>query len=494
MEASAQNDKKDQGIPVPDATAGGGKEPRKKPKSSILKRLVKWIVIPVFCLAILWTLVAVIWNWSSSEKLNKKLDELRRRGEPLSAHDIQEHYEKLLSGIERNGAHLYLAAFEAIKNDRNNKEWESLPVIDGKVPPPGAKLSPETDGKVQDFLEKHKWFFEVVELAQQCKGCMFPRQYTDGAEMCLPELASIRSAVRIVLLKCYWAACRDDFDTAVGAIEAAFRLAKDLDDDWTLIARLVQVAVTHVSISQLEHLLSAGAISADQLARLERVVPEGLDMDSYTMSLIAERGAMGLWAFDEVLGGNATVNSLCGNGETEFSSCLWWIVPSGLLKDQCIRYLDFMTTMIDFTKLPPTEARARIHKDFQVFVEERRQGGAIAAVENFVLDLLLPALHSCYDKYVAGSQRLALARAAVTLERFRAEKGSLPETLDELVPAFMDKVPEDHFAQGKIRFLKDAKGYTVWSVGCDGVDNKGARDTSNNDGRDGFDIVVRIER
>lgn len=495
MEANVQNKKENQNTQALNATMSGDKGLQKKPRLSILKRIVKWGVLVVFCLVALWALVTVIWNWSADRRLDKKLTQLRARGEPLTVSDLQRHHEKLLADIERNGAYLYLAALKSLKKGYC-KEEQLLPIINGQLPTLGERLSAGEAQKALDFLEKHTWFFELVELAQQCDDCVFPRQYTDGPAMSLPELGLLRKASRIILLKCYWATSRGDFDTAISSLGTVFRMARDIGNDWLLITQLVRVAIIREGISLLEHLLSAGALSADQLARLEKSVPETLDMDSYIMSLIAERGAAGLWCFDKMLAESATIFSMLNGGEIEkFLNYIWWLVPRGVVKDQCVRYLDFMTAMIDYAKLPPHEGRVRIRDHYNAFEKELKGGGMFAYVQNFLLELLVPLLDTSYIQYLVGSQRLILAHTVLALERFRLERGTLPETLDELVPEYIDRVPDDCFSSGKIRYLKDAKGYTVWSVSADGVDNGGKKPSLGyRESDDGFDIVVRIEK
>lgn len=77
-------------------------------------------------------------------------------------------------------------------------------------------------------------------------------------------------------------------------------------------------------------------------------------------------------------------------------------------------------------------------------------------------------------------------RTMLALECFKADKGHLPDSLDELVPAYLAKVPLDwltptpcnpiHYI--KVDPAKDPLGreYLVYSVGRDGVDDQGKFD------------------
>ncbi|HUS34084.1 MAG TPA: ABC transporter permease [Verrucomicrobiae bacterium] len=64
--------------------------------------------------------------------------------------------------------------------------------------------------------------------------------------------------------------------------------------------------------------------------------------------------------------------------------------------------------------------------------------------------------------------------AVCALERYRNDKGKLPEKLDELVPNYLSAVPHDVFTGQPLHYVRssDLKDFTIYSVGPDGADNK----------------------
>ncbi len=67
-----------------------------------------------------------------------------------------------------------------------------------------------------------------------------------------------------------------------------------------------------------------------------------------------------------------------------------------------------------------------------------------------------------------------LARIGAALERFRLERDRYPETLDELVPAFLLEVPDDPYADGGPPRYVSAEGERrLWSRGPDRSDDGG---------------------
>jgi hypothetical protein len=91
----------------------------------------------------------------------------------------------------------------------------------------------------------------------------------------------------------------------------------------------------------------------------------------------------------------------------------------------------------------------------------------------------------------------------LALESYRARVGRYPDSLDALVPNELERVPADRFAAGgTLRYrpldaaAKDAaRGYVLYSVGHDGVDNGGkAHATANSNAAnrvgDGYDLIL----
>jgi len=90
---------------------------------------------------------------------------------------------------------------------------------------------------------------------------------------------------------------------------------------------------------------------------------------------------------------------------------------------------------------------------------------------------------------------IAIAVAAF-VERFRLARGSLPENLNELVPQFLSAVPGDPFDGQPLRYHRLGKGYVIYSVGRDGLDDGGREkpaDWKSSD-KTTYDITVTVER
>jgi hypothetical protein len=58
----------------------------------------------------------------------------------------------------------------------------------------------------------------------------------------------------------------------------------------------------------------------------------------------------------------------------------------------------------------------------------------------------------------------------LALARYRADRGRYPEALDDLVDAYLRRVPLDVFSSTNLRYRREGDGFVLWSVGPDGED------------------------
>lgn len=71
--------------------------------------------------------------------------------------------------------------------------------------------------------------------------------------------------------------------------------------------------------------------------------------------------------------------------------------------------------------------------------------------------------------------QLRTARVSLAIQRYRLATGNLPDTLADLVPTYLDAVPEDPFDGRTLRSEKLETGFVVYSVGEDRMDDGGKK-------------------
>lgn len=105
-----------------------------------------------------------------------------------------------------------------------------------------------------------------------------------------------------------------------------------------------------------------------------------------------------------------------------------------------------------------------------------------------MLNLLLPAITQTLIAEYRAEQRVRNLRLTLGLAAYRDERGRYPERLDQLSPAHLREVPQDVFTGEPLVYRREDRGYTLYSVGANGIDDGGRDERSE---PPGDDLVIR---
>jgi hypothetical protein len=155
----------------------------------------------------------------------------------------------------------------------------------------------------------------------------------------------------------------------------------------------------------------------------------------------------------------------------------------GLAAGDHLTYLKLMKQLVDVSAGPPKTMRERPPE-----IESECQN---APKLYFITHLLVPALGRVTAEELHSLARLRATRAGIAVERFRLANGRLPDSLDELVPKFLDAVPSDPFDDNPIRYKKLPKGFVTYSIGPDLKDD-GGKERDAKHWNAGYDITFIV--
>jgi hypothetical protein len=112
-----------------------------------------------------------------------------------------------------------------------------------------------------------------------------------------------------------------------------------------------------------------------------------------------------------------------------------------------------------------------------------------AMMGNVLTSLMLPAFNKVHDAGDRGDQVRRNLTVAFALAAYQRNKGRYPAKLEELVPRHLKTVPADLFSDKPLIYRLEGKGYLLYSVGLNGIDEDGR---SYGDVPPGDDLSVRI--
>ncbi len=146
-------------------------------------------------------------------------------------------------------------------------------------------------------------------------------------------------------------------------------------------------------------------------------------------------------------------------------------------------FLSLMNRRINEVQLPMHEQAAR-DKQFEQEVRQLPQNAVLTR-------MLLPSLAKLGDAFRRKHALLRCTIVALAAERYRREKKSWPDKLDQLCPQYLAAVPLDPYDGKPLRYRHVKDGVVIYSVGQDAADNGGNIDLER-PGLSGVDVGVRL--
>ena len=193
-------------------------------------------------------------------------------------------------GAGDNAATLWQDIFPHIK-DKNDSgltqdDWDSITSIASGNPPPTQKELER--GRVA--MAKLGPVLDDVVSTSKLRKCDFEHDYSQGFEMKVPELSSMRQAARILGARANLALADGDWDTYLDSAGASSNLSRQVAQSPMLISSLVSGGVSQYPILSAQHLVDEGSLTPDKAAKLlEAMDPlRGADPHGYSAAMNEE--------------------------------------------------------------------------------------------------------------------------------------------------------------------------------------------------------------
>ena len=397
------------------------------------------------------------------------IDAIRRRGYPATLAELDAWYPYVPPA--ENAALVYTNAFGLLTNSTGpitnltSGTW---------LPPIGQGLSPQERSELKAVLAQNQAALHLLHSAPASGRSRYPIHLQDGPETLLPHLGTLKRAVSLVAAEAFLHATDGDAEKSTQAFLVAGQVAESVSEEPIIISQLVRYASWNILLTRLERALSVAPFTDTHLASLEEIVetaerPRAMARaaaggQATHLSLYTDRKIMKR-AFKDTLGFTGHAGPFLA---TAFVSLLR---VTGLLAKDRAFYCETMGKDIAALELPYPARLAAVQQ--------------MAAITNtpsrfYFSRMLLPALDKANNRDASHVALVRVAAAALAVERFRLAHGkALPESLEQLVPAYCQAVPTDPFDGKPLRYKTRGGSYAVYSIGNDGQDNGGVVWDSN---------------
>lgn len=415
---------------------------------------------------------AIVWNLVVPRP-DPLADVLRRRGYPATLAELDAWYPAVPPA--ENAALIYTNAFARLTNcagtvtNFSGRNW---------LPPVGQGFSSQEKAELARVFEANQEALTLLHSVPASARSRYPIDLRDGYTIALPYLVQSKQAVLLLAIEGLARAGDGNAEAATRSFMAAGQVAESLVEEPLLISQKVRSMDWEILLARLERALSLTAFSDSQLAALQKQVQAAERPQAALRGWVTEWVA-GKTLFhdrrimDSALIGHSLLKPKPGPFQVANlapwarTGCMKVLQLSGQQEKDEAFYLDYVGQQVAAMELA-YPAR---------FAATERLAAITNAPSRFaVFSQMLLAVRPLLDCHDADhAARIRVASTVLAIERFRlAHAGTLPDSLAQLAPAWLDKVPTDPFDGKPLHYTKHGASYVVYSVGSDRLDGGGA--------------------
>lgn len=345
----------------------------------------------------------------------------------------------------------------------NDRDFAKVPVIgerrsDGGSDPPDrdarGRLQGEDLAAAEQFLAPFEPAFQAARSARDAGGVANFAATTDQSSMSNPySLLLLAMALR---LKAETRLAHDDVEGALDDLSTMVACSDALRYEHYEWFQHCRHQALESAIDSLERTLAGETLDDDQLKRLATTFADRDEAESFRIALAGSR-----FQFVELRQrSDEAIKGMLGIEPSR------WTRGADLAKG-----LDIFRRMDEASEKDLVEA-------IEAWKTIEAELAALAAEPSAQVRypgtlMLVPQLGQQAQSHLQAEASLALARTAIACERYRLVHDQLPAKLEDLAPEFLESPPLDPCDGKPLRYVNDASGVRLYSIGPDLVDHGG---------------------
>jgi len=381
-----------------------------------------------------------------AQRADAALESYRAAGLPTTPQELDAWYPQVPQS--QNAALAYLQALEVLRR----LDAEALAALP-HLPSPGETIDDETLDALAETVAAADDVLMGLHRAAAFTESRYPIDLSTprgdaGSPAHLTGERHLLTMAKLLVAEAIVMAEAGDDESATRAVIAALAVARSLDREPTLDAFAMRHACLREAIDAFEHAIGRVELSAAQLERIDEAMSTALSGDDMVRAIAGHVPSQLAHFEDEEASDHA------------FGPLGWaFYDASGVHARQKLGYLQQVQAWLLAVQAAPP---ARFDRERQV--ARTFDGGAATSV----------AIGDVAPLNALSTARVRTARTAIMIERYRAARGRLPDTLKRLWPKFLEHLPIDPCTGKPLIYRTRETGYVLYSVGLDGVDHFGA--------------------
>lgn len=404
----------------------------------------------------------------------REIQLIKQRGEPVNMAD--------LSGPKipnyQNAAPLYLEALRMLPADK-----ELGQIIMGARPPQPGVPPPATGAETAErLLSRHTALFNLVEQAAARPACRFPGDWDKDFDRLFRNVWRTRRLADMLRSRALLQARRADSHGAFNSLALVLKIADHVGSEPARAAEFTRLATTAGAARALPLVMSLAPPSREDCERMDALL-SGIRLVPSAVRAMQCTRCRAIVFFDHVRSspGQFRVRVLQGDLGYRVSFLDLWKRKPGwarrigarlilwawapLLNMDELTCLRIAGQAIRIAGQPYRDAKSALNASDNMIAQWRWYALGTRAIQpgagRFVILRELSAAH------------IGLAQWALALRVYQIEKGSYPDSLDQVRKAVGWRLPEDPFSGKDFIYRRDGQGYVLYSIGPDLKDDGG---------------------
>ena len=329
----------------------------------------------------------------------------------------------------------------------------------------------------------------------------FGLDYNQGATLLLPQLSQMKSATMQLCYAAIFDLHQGDIESAVRRVHTALSLADGMKAEPIIISQLVGIAMVHLTFTSTWEIIQHPHATEEALADLQshwsaqefiRPAENALGMERAAAKKTAEEMHNSSDEFRRmttafgVAGVSTSSNwyekalklTVAKSRETVWRLALSYPDQLRAMKGEqaiieSVRMLKAGESFADVLRAQ----KSRLESVGIVRTNQDETAGSSNLFDTELANIFSDGVRPM-ERYILRILKTEVAArltiTAIAIKRFQLANGSLPQTLDSLVPKYLPSVPKDPVDNKPLRYrVGENEKYTLYSIGEDGVDDGG---------------------
>ena len=437
-----------------------------KPMTQMWRKELRspWLFISIAIVTLCFGLCAFVLSQTASAR-----QKLKEEGYPLSLAELNEFYKAVPE--EENAALHYLKAYKK-RTVVDDELYEVLPIVGEAEAPDSIEAVPEAMRlAIQQYLEENKETLALLREACAYSKSRYPYNYEYYLYDSINHYYKTYKLSGLLMLETLWESLNNHPKNVLDSLKSHYYLAQSLESDPTLLAqlsRLSAISSFHVSIQQA---LNNTHLTEPALATLQQLIGASNDPPAYLSRALKGEVAFAVEYYTRYIYElEPNIDHLLIMGYRF----------SGMERFHQTLMAQHIRNLLECGQ-ESVEALRNFQEDYRYYKN------------SFVHYLNIIQVFSIFsfDFVARAMTEQNLVQTALAIERFERAEGQLPKKLTELLPNYLKEIPRDYFGDAPVLYQRTEKGYLVYGVERDGVDNEGLESPNEQGERD---QVFRVER